>query len=101
MDHVIVQGEFRVPAERMAGARPLMQALIAATRAEAGCLLYSFAEDLCDPGLIRISERWESRAALAAHIDQPHMAQWASQRADLGVTGRKVSILGVSGEEIL
>lgn len=98
---VIVQGEFRIPADRLPEARPMMMAVIAATRSEAGCLLYSFAEDVCDPGLIRISERWESRAALAAHFDQPHMTVWAGQRAALGVTGRKVSILTVSGEEIL
>lgn len=51
-------------------------AMVKATNAEAGCLHYSFAQDIADPDLIRISERWESQEALGAHMASPHMAEF-------------------------
>ena len=49
-------------------------AMVAATNQEQGCLHYAFAQDIADPDLIRISERWESQEALAAHGASAHMA---------------------------
>ena len=48
--------------------------MVAATNQEQGCLHYAFAQDIADPDLIRISERWESQEALAAHGASAHMA---------------------------
>jgi quinol monooxygenase YgiN len=47
-----------------------------ATNQEVGCLHYAFAQDIADPDLIRISERWESQEALAAHGASAHMAEF-------------------------
>jgi quinol monooxygenase YgiN len=94
---VVVIGQFRLPAERMDEARPLMRKVMEATRAEAGCTEYNFAEDVLDPGLIRISEVWESRDQLAAHVKAPHMAVWAEERAGLGLSGRMVTVFEADG----
>ena len=85
---VIVLGEFRLPPERLDEARPMMRKVIEATRAEAGCLSYAYAEDTLDPGLIRVSEAWESTDHLTAHLQTGHMKVWAEERASLGLTGR-------------
>ena len=50
------------------------QAMVKATNEEEGCLHYSFSRDIADPDLIRISERWASQEALAAHSASAHMA---------------------------
>ncbi len=50
------------------------QAMVKATLEEEGCLHYSFSRDIADPDLIRISERWASQEALAAHSASAHMA---------------------------
>ena len=49
-------------------------AMVKATNEEAGCLHYAFAQDIADPDLIRISERWDSQEALVAHGASAHMA---------------------------
>lgn len=67
-----------------------MARVIAASRAEPGCIAYSYAEDVLDPGLFRVSEAWASAAALTAHFDTAHMRQWQQERAALGMTGRHV-----------
>ena len=70
-----VIGSFRFPPDRVAEALPMMQQVIAATLREDGCSAYSYAADVADPGLFRVVELWESRAALKAHFATPHMLQ--------------------------
>ena len=89
---IVVVGQFRLPASRMDEARPAMAKVMLATRAEAGCVQYNYAEDVLDPGLIRVSELWQSRAQLAAHMQTPHMALWVQERAGLGLTERSISV---------
>ena len=98
---VIVMGEFRLPAEIMATARAAMERVVAATRAEDGCIAYAYAEDVLDPGLIRVSEAWESADHLAAHLKTPHMARWAEERAGFGLTGRQITKYEVASAEAL
>ena len=60
---IAVLGSFRFPLEAVEQARPLMRAVIEATLAEDGCRAYSYAEDVAEPGLFRVMEQWDSRAA--------------------------------------
>ena len=89
---IIVVGQFRLPVKRMDEARGAMARVMLATRAEAGCVQYNYAEDLLDPGLIRVSELWDSRAQLTAHLATPHMAQWVQERIALGLSERAISV---------
>jgi quinol monooxygenase YgiN len=47
-----------------------------ATRADRGCLAYSFAADLEDPDRILSLEIWADRAALDEHMGHPHTAEF-------------------------
>jgi quinol monooxygenase YgiN len=98
---IVVIGEFRLPLEHRAEAEQAMARVVAATRAENGCIAYAYAEDVTDPGLFRVSELWESHEALAAHFAAPHMLAWQRERAELGMKDRKVTAYAVSGEELL
>lgn len=98
---IVVTGEFRMPVERRAEAVEAMERVIAATLTEPGCIAYSYAEDVREPGLFRVSEQWESREALSAHFAASHMKQWQTERAALGMTGRVITAYSVSGEEVL
>lgn len=89
---IVVAGQFRFPAERMDEARPAMHKVITATRAEAGCMVYGYAEDVLDPGLIRVSELWQSRAQLDAHMQTEHMVTWQRTRAALGLSERRITV---------
>jgi quinol monooxygenase YgiN len=70
--------------------RLLARGVIEATRAEAGCRVYSFAEDVLSPGLIRIFEIWETREHLEAHLKAPHMPPWRAGLAEIGASGRDI-----------
>jgi len=98
---IAVIGTFRFPPDRVDDARPLMRAVIEATLAEPGCLAYSYAEDVAEPGLFRVTEQWDSREALSAHFQTPHMKAWVEQRAALGFFDRRIALHELGpGEEV-
>ncbi len=72
-----------------------MQKVIAASRKEAGCLEYSYAEDILDPGLIHITERWADQVAFDDHFASNHLAEWCGAWKNLGICDRKLSIYEV------
>ena len=78
---VIVMGTVRVDPDAIERLRPAMEAMMAASRAEDGCLMYAYALDLLEPGLVRVSELWTDRAALEAHFKTAHMAVWRAALA--------------------
>ena len=87
---IAVIGSFRLPPERVGEALPLMRQVIAATLREPGCLAYSYAEDVNEPGRFRVMEKWTDRAALDAHFATGHMRDWASARERLGFHDREI-----------
>lgn len=98
---VIVAGTVRVPPENLDAVRPHMARMLAASRAEDGCLVYSYAVDVEDPGLIRVFETWRDRAALEAHFRAPHLAEWRASWPALGVSDRRLTLYEVAGETAL
>jgi len=97
---ILIEGTVRLPPGNIVAARPAMEQMIRASRAEAGCLEYAYSIDLMDPGLIRVTERWESRAALDAHFKSAHMATWRSFFSILGVTDRSLRLYEAEPESI-
>lgn len=95
---VIVAGTVRVPPENLEAFRPHMAAMLAASRGEDGCLAYSYAIDVEEPGLIRVFEVWRDRAALDAHFQAPHLADWRAAWPALGVSDRRLSLYEVAAE---
>jgi len=87
---IIVAGTVRIPEDRIEALRPVALATLAATRKEAGCLLYSYAFDVEDRGLLRIFEQWERCAHLEAHFKQPHMNPWRAKLGEIGANDRDI-----------
>ncbi len=87
---IIVAGTFRLTPENVTLALGMAQRVVEATRAEDGCILYAYAQDLFDPGLIHVAEKWRDRASLAAHGKSAHMQQWITERAVLNLTERDI-----------
>ena len=98
---VIIAGTVRVPPENLERFRPHMEAMLAASRAEDGCLTYSYAVDVLDPGLVRVFEAWRDEAALQAHFQAPHMGAWRAAWPQFGVGERNLKLYEVAAERAL
>jgi quinol monooxygenase YgiN len=98
---LIVAGTVRVPPENLDGLRPRMAEMIAASRAEEGCLDYNYAEDVNQPGLILVFERWRDWDALNAHFKTEHLIAWRAAWPSFGVSDRKLFAYEVASERPL
>ena len=61
--------------ERRADIAAALAKAAAASRNDAGCLSYSFTQDVEDPDRFLSVETWEDKASLDAHFTQPHLAE--------------------------
>jgi quinol monooxygenase YgiN len=73
---IVINVEITVEPGAADKARDAVTSMEHATRQEAGCLRYAFSVDISDPGMIRVTERWESMEAIQTHMKSPHMADF-------------------------
>lgn len=99
--NLVIAGTVRVPPEQLDGFRAHMLAMLEASRAEAGCITYSYAMDVAEPGLVRVFEVWRDQASLDAHFQTSHMATWRAAWPQFGVGDRRLSLFEVAAERAL
>ncbi len=75
-------------------------AIIAPTRQEPGCIFYDLTRSTTDDNLAVFVERWESREALATHLDSAHMQEWRTISNPM-IAGRVVEIVHPAEVETL
>jgi len=82
---LIVLAEATMGEGALDSAREAMAAMVAASRAEEGCVSYAYAVDVLDPSKLHIVEKWVDAAALAYHFQTPHMAAFQAALGQLDV----------------
>ena len=97
---LLIVGTVRILVEKLDEARPVMQRMIEASRAESGCIEYSYAQDILDTGLIHVKELWQDRVSLDKHFTSGHIADWRSEWPRLGITDRNLMLYEVDAPEI-
>lgn len=65
---LIIAGVFEVDAAERDAFIAERAEMMRSSRAEPGCIAYTFSADPIEPGRVYLYERWESKEALAAHI---------------------------------
>lgn len=89
---LLIIGTVRLPSKKLAEARPVMERMIITSRAEAGCLEYSYAEDVLIAGRIHVKEIWRDQASLDAHFASDHIKTWRAAWPELGITDRNLRV---------
>ena len=73
----------------------VLQTLVPKVLAEKGCIEYAPMIDTPSgigvqgpirPNVVTMVEKWQSLAALEAHLNMPHMATFFAQTADMGLS---------------
>jgi len=98
---LIIAGTYRVPLENLSKLKPHLDAVVAGSRAEDGCEVYSHAQDAQDPGLIRVFEIWRDQAAFDGHGVAAHVAAWRAIWAEFGVSDRALALYEIAAERPL
>jgi quinol monooxygenase YgiN len=94
---IIVEGYVRLqdPAD-FDRVRTEAEAQVASSRAEGGCIDYTYAIDVLDPCIMRVLERWQSWEALDQHFQQPHMKPWRATLSGIKFVERSLRAHEVS-----
>ncbi len=87
---VIVEVTSTVHPDKREMALEAMRVMGVETRKEPGCLHYRFYQDIEDPNMFFVYERWIDGAALDAHMQTPHMDEF-----------RKMIPVAVAGQMIV
>ena len=98
---ILVTGFVRLEPADIDAALPAARTMMAASQAEDGCFEYAYSQDLTDPGMIRVTERWRDRAALDAHFQTPHMGAWRQALSSLRFLDRQVTAYEIASERRL
>ncbi len=80
---LIVLAKAKLGEGALDAARGAIAEMVAASNAEEGCIAYAFTQDLGDPSVLHIVEKWQDEAALAAHFATLHMAAFGAAIAGL------------------
>lgn len=93
---IIVAGTVRIEPSKLGLARGEMEKMIKASRAEDGCITYSYAVDVIDPHIVHVFEAWRDRQALQRHFNMPHLADWRAAWSAIGVSDRNLLMYEIS-----
>lgn len=80
---LIVLAKAQVGDSAMEAAKAAIADMVAASNAEEGCIAYAFTQDVLQPNILHIVEKWKDEGALATHFATPHMAAFGAAVAGL------------------
>jgi quinol monooxygenase YgiN len=89
-DHLTLMGYYKLHLADAETFRAIAAASVVPTRGKDGCLYYSFAEDVAEPGLFRVAEGWRNREALDSHLASPDFAETLRQAGKLRIVERQI-----------
>lgn len=93
---IIVAGTVRIEPSKLSEARGIMERMISASRAEDGCIEYSYSVDVLDPRVVHVFEVWRDRATLERHFKTPHLGEWRAAWPSFGISDRKLHTYEIS-----
>jgi quinol monooxygenase YgiN len=98
---IVVHASFPVDPDKRDEAIDLAQTLVEASNQEDGMIDYRAATDVSEPNTLRFFEQYEDEAALAAHGESDHFAEFAAQLPDVLAGEPQVTRFDVdSAEEV-
>ena len=82
---IVVTGHIDFDPERRGEFLAALDPLAKGSRADPGCIQYTFGADLENPGRVHVVEQWESDELMQAHMAAPHSATFAKAMRSIGV----------------
>ena len=94
---IIVSGTAIFKDGALAAIGEAMAHMITASRAEDGCLHYAYGIDVLNQNEMVVLEYWRDWAALDAHFQTTHMADWRTALKDV-VVSRDIKAVATDGQ---
>lgn len=88
---IIISGTIDLDPQRLDDALEAARPLIEGALEQPGCLDYDWCPDPRHPGRLRVFERWESEAALAAHFQNTWYTRMRDTLGAFGLRGAETA----------
>ncbi|MHA6262079.1 putative quinol monooxygenase [Arenibacterium sp. CAU 1754] len=89
---IIVSGTMEVEPEGVDAMKDAAAIMAVETRAETGCIVYAFWQNIETPTEFRVYEEWEDMDCLKAHAKSAHMAAYREKLKNIGILGRDINL---------
>ena len=93
----VVVGSYKIAPEDVAAFVDIAKKMHAYSTASKGNLFFSVAEDVTEPGLMRLCEGWADQAALYAHAESQGFKDLTAEAQKLNILDRKIYITTAKG----
>ena len=78
---IVVNAKAKTNSETILALKDVINTLEVETKKEKGCIDYAFSVDISNPSIVRISELWEDRGSLEAHLTTVHVDNFRNAMA--------------------
>ena len=93
----VCTGSYKIGPEDLAAFKNGSKKVVEYTRAASGNLFFTMAEDISEPGVLRIAEGWTSKDALQAHLGTQGFKDLAAESMKLNVLDRTMYVTKAKG----
>jgi quinol monooxygenase YgiN len=93
---VVVAGYIKVAPKDREALVKVLQAHVPRVRKKDGCIAYTFAVDVVDPNVVRMSEAWRDRQSLETHLVDDEFQGVREELVDIEFIERSVQRYDVS-----
>jgi quinol monooxygenase YgiN len=93
---VVVAGYIKVARKDREALVKVLQAHVPRVRKKDGCIAYTFAVDVVDPNVVRMSEAWRDRQSLETHLVDDEFQGVREELVDIEFIERSVQRYDVS-----
>jgi len=94
----VLFARLKVKIEAVEKAKQAALAIVAASRAETGCINYDFHQSIDDASVFLWHETWTSREAIEAHADSQHFREFSQEIKDITDEPLQVTLSKMVGE---
>ena len=95
----LIHARISVKADSLAPFQAAAKTMIAATRAEAGCISYELLADAATPGEFMVVEQWKDQAAIEAHFAAPHFKAFGDTLENVSSAPMRATIFTIAEEQ--
>jgi len=98
---IIITGTIKVETEQeFLSVREALIARVERSRKDRGNIEYAFSQDIADPGLLHLMEKWEDEASLQAHLEIPD-EEFSEVMTNAGIVSARVISYVAANEKVL
>ena len=95
----LIGAQLKIKADQVEAFVAAAKDVIAASRAEPGCVSYTLYQDPYEPTVFFFFEQWKDQSAIDFHFGTPHFKAFGDKLKDMADGAADITIYSIAGEK--